>query len=1693
MPTFTADFDTLAENFPKFVHGQFKTIFLIVDAMDEANPSAWDDLSHGLRSLHEQCGELSILVTSRNELAISRAFHGLPRTSIEQSDVASDIMNFITAELSNRVAEKKLKLRNPDLQNMIRDSLAKGSGGMFQWVRCQIESLCKLRNDNAIRAALFNLPRTLQDTYHRLLQRIEDCHPDDVETFRRVLSWLVRGVRDLTLDELAEAISIDPESDQSSMDFGAVDTDPEDVLGILGGLVMVSAEKIVSLAHYSVKEFLVSEEVRTTKPNFWIGSYDVERDLATVCLAYLCYDDFRKPLLPDIGAFEGRLNEYKFLAYATAAWPSHVKGSGKEGCPAQDVLDLAMRFLSSTKGARKNYWSWEEVNRQQKVDYLAWKYQRPAPLICAAWHGLNDAVRRLVSEEDAANSMTAAFEIAVLNGHGLTVEVFLEHHRQLAAETDGSADQRLTTHPTLNLERALITAASYGHDAIVEKLVQEGAEVDARAIKDRNALHVAALEGHAQTISLLLRHGANHSIPCKRYGTPLAAAAERGHLKAVEVLLEAGANANGRGGWYSSPLVSAIMGHNTDAIDLLIENGAHIRPVSKRDRHPLWAAASQGLGDVVRDLVNRGASIKGSEALYAAASSGELEVVETLLSLGADPDECGGAKYHTPLGAASAEGHLAVVRRLIKAGANVEYSDTRMGNALQIAACRGHSDCVRVLVKAGLDLFASGGERGFALSCAASFGHVDTIETILKLAHTCGDYNSHAMAGALIAAALGGHDKAVKRLAQELDDLDTIGSMPNSSGLSCTPLEAAAAGGHLDTVKILLEMGADPTFTNGEAFGTALVASIDGENSSLAVIEALLEAGCDANVVVAESCNSVGFPLAMATHANKIDVVQLLLANNADVNLHSGSLNTALQEAILQKNTQIIDLLLEHKADVNIVTEPLANWRKEVFSWNSAYAVTALQSAAWQGSDQVVRRLVALGAQLSVNVDNVPFTSALQIAAYRGHLSTLKALIECGSDVEEAGGFYYATALQSAAYGGHIDCARALLQAGADVNGTGPEKRMSPLTAACCLVSVTTEMVSLLAEHGAKVNSREKDMFPFVLHTACQVEVATTVVELLLDLGADVNAVGGKFGTALQVACFHGSHDTTALLLRRGADPNIRAGTFNTALQVAYGEGHGEIIDLLYEHGALNSLVGGRTGSVMGAAIINWHNDDNATADRICQLVTKHRFDVNLPYGKYGNALQHSIYVNCADAFDCILAAGADVNTVSGYFGTPLTAAAWQGNTHMLEALLSRGAQGSLGNARFPNASFGAIWGNEDKILQQLIAGGVDVVSPVSSVFGTALQVASTRGYLRIVKTLVRAGAPVNTPPCGRHGSPLQAMITSRNHDGIRYLLRRGADATARGGKFGSPLHAAAMLGTVDIVDLLLKKGADLNLIGGLYGTPLQAAAVGRNPDIALMLLNRGADVNTTGGRYHTALQAACVAGRFVMVKLLVERGADVSARGGKFQTAVSAAAANHGEWAMAYLLEKGAEWSLVDRKIAKYSKRLDEADEFLREALELEAQDEGQSTEDEGGESEDEAVVEDADGEAEVGEDEGGGDGEDGDGGDGDWEDEDTEDEDGEDEDRNEAEEEEEEGPLQLNVESIPGFAEPWRRRSRWDRVRENLSYAPVVRNMLSLKLSVEVPAFREDEKEMWSATAEVIFEELRMMQLGTDEDEDG
>lgn len=100
-----------------------------------------------------------------------------------------------------------------------------------------------MKSDKTIRA-LLKLPRTLEDTYVRILQRLEREYEEDIGNVQKILRWLVKGVRTLTLDELAEALSIDlDDEDSTAMDFDAVWTDLEDVLVLCGSLVTVSLDR----------------------------------------------------------------------------------------------------------------------------------------------------------------------------------------------------------------------------------------------------------------------------------------------------------------------------------------------------------------------------------------------------------------------------------------------------------------------------------------------------------------------------------------------------------------------------------------------------------------------------------------------------------------------------------------------------------------------------------------------------------------------------------------------------------------------------------------------------------------------------------------------------------------------------------------------------------------------------------------------------------------------------------------------------------------------------------------------------------------------------------------------------------------------------------------------------------------------------------------------------------------------------------------------------------------------------------------------------------------------------------------------------------------------------------------------------------------------------------------------------------
>jgi ankyrin repeat protein len=88
---------------------------------------------------------------------------------------------------------------------------------------------------------------------------------------------------------------------------------------------------------------------------------------------------------------------------------------------------------------------------------------------------------------------------------------------------------------------ALRIAASNGQLEEVERLLNEGADIDARSDNGMTPLILASWRGHTKVVELLLREGADVDATTNKGTTALRLATERGHKEIIRMLQEAGA------------------------------------------------------------------------------------------------------------------------------------------------------------------------------------------------------------------------------------------------------------------------------------------------------------------------------------------------------------------------------------------------------------------------------------------------------------------------------------------------------------------------------------------------------------------------------------------------------------------------------------------------------------------------------------------------------------------------------------------------------------------------------------------------------------------------------------------------------------------------------------------------------------------------------------------------------------------------------------------------------------------------------------------------------------------------------------------------------------------------------------------------------------------------------------------------
>lgn len=226
-------------------------------------------------------------------------------------------------------------------------------------------------------------------------------------------------------------------------------------------------------------------------------------------------------------------------------------------------------------------------------------------------------------------------------------------------------------------------------------------------------------------------------------------------------------------------------------------------------KHPLWLAAGNGDGEVVRQILDQHSfdldNVKGlaQVALIYAALGGHLNVILLLMAI---PDVDVNHKYDntTALIVASREGHAQVVTCLLGyQDIDVNLSDDKDATPLLLACQEGHKKVVRQLLShKNINVNQADHEGAGPLVFAAQNGHLEIVDELLAMQKIRVNQSRHDGVTALFMAAHENRQDVVVSLLKHkkinINQVDERGA---------TALATACVEGHLDIVKQLL---ADP-------------------------------------------------------------------------------------------------------------------------------------------------------------------------------------------------------------------------------------------------------------------------------------------------------------------------------------------------------------------------------------------------------------------------------------------------------------------------------------------------------------------------------------------------------------------------------------------------------------------------------------------------------------------------------------------------------------------------------------------------------------------------------------------------------------------------------------------------------------------------------------------------------------------
>ncbi len=328
-------------------------------------------------------------------------------------------------------------------------------------------------------------------------------------------------------------------------------------------------------------------------------------------------------------------------------------------------------------------------------------------------------------------------------------------------------------------------------------------------------------------------------------------------------------------------------------------------------------------------------------------------------------------------------------------------------------------------------------------------------------------------------------------------------------------LFAAIERTDVTSLRNALEAGADANAIN-EAGSSALFEAV--RKQSLDACRLLVAAGADVNFVNEQNIGAT--PLMMAVGYKEPQIVNLLLENDADVNLADANGDPAINWAAYYGYTDIAERLLKAGAD----TEQVGHGNPREIAMRRGHQTfvslmarladiplpspdTALLIEAINSENlDALEDALALGASPSAT----DFTGrpVLGLAARTGNAALVKRLVEAGASPDAADEIGFSP-LMEAARDGKTDVVQYLLSLEVDANRRSNASALHLTPMHMAALSGNAGIVRLLAQAGASLDPQGRDGGTPMIWALSESKMAT--VEALLDLGADA-AIKNKFG-----------------------------------------------------------------------------------------------------------------------------------------------------------------------------------------------------------------------------------------------------------------------------------------------------------------------------------------------------------------------------------------------------------------------------------------------------------------------------------------------------------------------------------------------------------------------------------------------------